>query len=60
MSFFDQLLSGVFSLIEDSAGRLSHDKSLSSSQRSDFASRASQANAARKTIEAKQRKNDDK
>lgn len=59
MSFFDDLLGGVFSLIEDSAGRLSNDKSLSSSQRSEFASRASQAKAARKTIEAKQSKHDD-
>ena len=50
MSFFDSLLSGVWSLIEDSASRLSHDRSLSSSQRSEFASTARQAREAQRTI----------
>ena len=59
MSFFDALLSGVFSLIEDSAGRLSNDRSLSSSKRSEFASMASQAKDKKREIEAQQRRKQD-
>ena len=59
MSFFDALLSGVFSLIEDSAGRLSNDRSLSSSKRSEFASMSSQAKDKQREIEAQQRRKQD-
>ncbi len=59
MSFFDALLSGVFSLIEDSAGRLSNDRSLSSSKRSEFASMASQAKDKKREIEVRKHSKQD-